>query len=255
MHRTHHPVTFAVLLMLAGCAAPPERAAQPWRMQPLWRVDEPPLRSMAPGYAALARKYEGEGRLQQAAEAYRKAAVADPARADYREAFDAVQARMEPAAIAAAVADAPRAMLVLQSTPTVPALTLGSDEDAMRAMARARATAAVVPQLAPPVVASPQANEPASVPDLARVEIVNGNGVRGAAARLRDALGTGPKTRLLNRAPYREASTTIEYRPGFSEQARALARRMPVGTRLIASHALGTRADVRVVLGRDLRSV
>ena len=236
------PLALTVALVLAGCATPPDPGAPPWRVQPLWRVDDAPLRGTAPGYAALGLKYDGEGRWLQAADAYRKAALADPANAEYRNALalalSRVAQRSTAVAAAAAAADAPPARLVLQTTPTVPALTVVSAGDAVRT--NEAVAVDPVPAAAPAAAA--------------RVEIVNGNGMRGAAARVRDRLGeaAGPAARLSNRAPYLVQSTVIEYRPGCADQARAIARRMPISVQLVALSSLGAGADVRVVLGRDL---
>ena len=186
------------------------------------------------GYAVL-------GRWREAADAYRKAALADPANAGYRQALEAALSRLEPPPAALRMADEPPPRVLLQSAPTVPALTVVSVAESVRA--------------APPETAAHAAPAVAAVPAAAaRVEIVNGHGVRGAASRLRDALGTGPGTRLVNRSPYREPSTVIEYRPGYAAQARALARRMPISTQLLAAATFGSRADVRVVLGHDLNA-
>jgi Flp pilus assembly protein TadD len=88
-----------------------------------------------------------------------------------------------------------------------------------------------------------------------RLQIVNGNGVPGVAGRVRDWLavqGIAPAS-LANLAPYRSASTRIEYRPGFFPQANQVAGHMPTPTQLVALPANGrSGADVRVVLGRDV---
>lgn len=88
-----------------------------------------------------------------------------------------------------------------------------------------------------------------------RLQIVNGNGMTGVAARVRDWLGArgiAPAS-LANLAPYRSTSTRIEYRPSFASAANEVARRMPTPTQLVALPANGRPgADVRVVLGRDL---
>lgn len=232
----HHPgaATLVLGLAVAGCASVEKTPAAPWRIEALWRLDNGVVPGSGAAYFALGRKYEGEGRWQQAAEAYRKASVAEPANAEYRNAVGLMLAA-QPARPAPEVAAA-ATQLHVQSTPTLPAMTV---------------LAASANDTTPPAAAVAAAAEPAIAP--ARIEIVNGNGIRGAAATLRGWLGdaAGPATRLSNRAPYRVASSVIEYRPGFADQARAIARRMPMSTRLVPSPSLGS--DVRVVLGHDLK--
>ena len=62
--------------VLAGCShAPP----QSWRVEPVLRVAGSDGEAAAQGYRALARQYEGEGRMAQADQAHRRAAQAAPA--------------------------------------------------------------------------------------------------------------------------------------------------------------------------------
>lgn len=113
-------------------------------------------------------------------------------------------------------------------------------------------TSAMVVQ-APAAAPSERPAEPA-LPAY-RLQIVNGNGIPGVAGRVRNWLSTQGIARgsLANLAPYRSASTRIEYRPGFIAAAQEVARRMPTPAELIALPAGGRPgADVRVVLGHDL---
>jgi Tfp pilus assembly protein PilF len=64
----------AVALALAGCAAP---APEAWRVEPNYRVSHAHA-GMAPGYAALARQYEGERRWSDALRAWQRAAAQAP---------------------------------------------------------------------------------------------------------------------------------------------------------------------------------
>ena len=62
--------------VLAGCShAPPQN----WRVEPVLRVAGSDGEAAAQGYRALARQYEGEGRMAQADQAHRRAAQAAPA--------------------------------------------------------------------------------------------------------------------------------------------------------------------------------
>jgi tetratricopeptide (TPR) repeat protein len=314
----------AIVLALAGCNSVDPSPAPPWRVEGLWRVDDGVTGGTGPGYYALGRAYEGEGRWEQAANAYRKAVRAEPANAEYcnalglalarggqlgvaifvferamslapqradllnnlgyalmldgqderaqtllnaalqrdplhaqaRANLDALEARLasqhspssptassgDPAPATSSVADAPPPALELRTAPTAAALSVS--------------TADSEPPLPAAAVAAPPLAGQADAPLRARVEIVNGNGVRGAAAKLRAQLGDGSAAaaRLSNRPPYKIRMTTIEFRPGFADQALAIAQRMPLGPQLLPSEALGTRTDVRVLLGHDLKT-
>jgi hypothetical protein len=85
-----------------------------------------------------------------------------------------------------------------------------------------------------------------------RLEISNGNGVTGLAARYRSVLGKLGilASRLSNARPFRQQASVIEYRPGFAAQAASLQRALPGRTSLQQSDALA-RADVRLLLGKD----
>lgn len=84
-----------------------------------------------------------------------------------------------------------------------------------------------------------------------QLEISNGNGIPGAAARLRRWLSDHglPTQRLSNRKPYLQHATVIEYRDGHEGQANQLARLLP--TPVTTQPGSGLRTDVRVLLGHD----
>lgn len=87
-----------------------------------------------------------------------------------------------------------------------------------------------------------------------RLEISNGNGVTGMAAALAHAIGgrEWKVVRLSNTKPFVVAASRIEYQAPQLEAARALAARL--GMRLHERDGENERhADLRVVLGRDLR--
>jgi len=91
---------------------------------------------------------------------------------------------------------------------------------------------------------------------LPRLEISNGNGVRGMAASLGRTLRDGDggqawgALRLTNGGHFRLATSRIEYRPEQEAAARRLARQLGATTRMQLCRC--ERADVRLVLGRDL---
>jgi hypothetical protein len=85
-----------------------------------------------------------------------------------------------------------------------------------------------------------------------RVEISNGNGISGAAARLARILkAEGIKTtRLTNMKNFSVPVSRIEYQLGRQLPAQALARRL--GMPLLAQNDKPVHADMRIVLGRDV---
>lgn len=118
---------------------------------------------------------------------------------------------------------------------------------------------AALPAPAAPLPAAAPVQQPDTVLAQAalsglRTEVVNGNGRTGAAARmgrwLKQMGAKGP--RLSNHRPFDTAQTTVQYRPGQIEPARALARQMAVPVKLSEMPNLGTDCDLRVVLGHDL---
>ena len=117
------------------------------------------------------------------------------------------------------------------------------------------AAAAPLPPLAEPAIAR---TSPVPVPPaVAKVNIVNGVGVAGAAARVRQMLQGDPVSvlRLQNLRPYHQAETVVQYRAGFEAAARHIAQRIPAGAATQQVGAIDGAADLRVVLGHDRREV
>ena len=87
---------------------------------------------------------------------------------------------------------------------------------------------------------------------LAQLEIANGNGAPGLAKRFRRALAQLgiPVERLSNEKPYRQQHTTIEYRPGYRQQAAELQAALRGQATLLAAGPR-TRTGLRLVLGKD----
>lgn len=102
------------------------------------------------------------------------------------------------------------------------------------------------------IAAAPAGEIDASL-SIVRLEISNGNGVTGAAARLARALDVdGVKTvRLSNVRPFVVPQSRIEYRGAQKEMAQALAQRLNLPLQPVR----GTRpsTDMRIVLGHDAR--
>lgn len=199
------------------------------------------------------------------------AAPADAVPAPMPESAAAPAAEPMPDAPAAApmpVLEAPE-LLQLQTQPNLPAMTLASADDAVAQVAEdaagphaavdidltvAATEAPVVDLPAEPATAA-AAVDAASVLDGVRVEIINGNGLVGAAGALRNWLGEqGVKTaRLANLPPYDMARTIVVYSPGHAAQAMELARRLPLQSLVRAAPAQSIRSGLRVVIGHDLR--
>lgn len=102
-----------------------------------------------------------------------------------------------------------------------------------------------------PVPAKPVA--PAA--PLPRLEVINGNGATGMAARMRGMLGgMGISVlRLGNQRPYGVQASSIIYRPGHAQAAAALALALGGMPQLQAADdgSIGAGADLRLLLGKD----
>ena len=92
-----------------------------------------------------------------------------------------------------------------------------------------------------------------STPQASRLEVSNGNGVTGMAARVGRWLAAhgAPAERLSNRQPFTQRHTVVQYRTGQEEAARHVARLLPVDAKAEPQPTPGLRSDVRVVLGHD----
>ena len=91
-----------------------------------------------------------------------------------------------------------------------------------------------------------------------RIEIANGNGVIGMAARLSAFLranGLVHRALLSNAMPFNISSTVVHYRAGFRDAAQQIVARAPYRMELAAQAGGAVNADIRVVLGRDVSAV
>ena len=95
----------------------------------------------------------------------------------------------------------------------------------------------------------------APVATLPRLEVINGNGATGMAARMRGMLGgMGISVlRLGNQRPYVVRASSIVYRPGHAEAAATLALALGGMPQVQASDdsGVGAGADLRILLGKD----
>ena len=91
-----------------------------------------------------------------------------------------------------------------------------------------------------------------------RIEIANGNGVIGMAARLGAFLranGLVDRAMLSNVLPFNISTTVVHYRAGFRDAAQQIVARAPFRMELAAEAGGAVNADIRVVLGRDVSAV
>ncbi|MDZ5635731.1 LytR C-terminal domain-containing protein [Janthinobacterium sp. GMG1] len=111
----------------------------------------------------------------------------------------------------------------------------------------------VAARVALPAPAKPVA--PATAAALPRLEVINGNGTTGMAARMRGMLGgMGISVlRLGNQRPYMVQASSIVYRPGHAQAAATLALALGGMPQLQAADdsGIGAGADLRLLLGKD----
>jgi len=87
-----------------------------------------------------------------------------------------------------------------------------------------------------------------------RLEVVNGNGVNGMAARVREYLRDkgGSVVRIANAEHFQHDRSVIYYRSGQRQQVEGLLSTLPLhNVSLLESDELAANVDVRVLLGRD----
>jgi tetratricopeptide (TPR) repeat protein len=261
------PVCWLLACLLQGCAATP--AAPQWQVQGVQRISHSAGQNAAT-YLELGKFYQARGQLELAAEALTASIALDPQQLAARNALavlDARQGRLEQAATAllALVRDFPEAAQPLNNLGYVYYLQgeLAQASGLLgQAMARAGGTALArnnlqLVQAALAQKAAPAAPAVAAAPEAqAEIEIINGNGIRGMAAHMRQRVREHGMavSRLANLPGFRQARSQILYAPGHARQAdalrQALAQRgesMP----LVAVASLGRGAGIRLILGRD----
>lgn len=86
-----------------------------------------------------------------------------------------------------------------------------------------------------------------------RLEVSNGMGATGLAARVDGWLTRRglPRARLTNQPAYDVVRTRVDYGAGQAEAARCVARALPPDTPSELREQAGLRGDVRLVIGRD----
>jgi Flp pilus assembly protein TadD len=106
-----------------------------------------------------------------------------------------------------------------------------------------------------PAPVAPQATVAATLPPRQpRLEISNGNGVAGMAAKVGRWLVTHQGVRadrLTNQKPFVQRDTIVQYSEGHAEAAARIARALPLAAQPATEPSKGLQSGLRVVLGRD----
>lgn len=212
-------------------------------------------------WARLAAALDGVGQRARAARLYQQAASLSvhDARRDYAllRSSAAISTRAstgveEKVPIATPWADARSGVDPYAAMPRTQVQPLGA---ALVQLVRLPALAASSSASAPSSALAP-VSAMASTPSthgLARLEISNGNGVTGAAARLARTLDSErlQTVRLTNVKDFNEPLSRIEYAPAQQAAAHALSQRLEVP--LAPGRTPSARADLRIVIGHDAR--
>lgn len=188
----------------------------------------------------------GRGGAEEVAQATHVASVTAQPEAEPAARADRMPERMQLVAVATNV-------FALQLAAPVGAS--GSAKLAVVTPEAAKPAPASIPAPAPvPTAIAPAEFRPA-VP-VVRLEVSNGNGVAGLARETSGQLQEigYAKARLTNALSYRLPATEIQYRPGFELQARDLQASLREGIPLVASSQLRPDIQVRLLLGKDVKS-
>jgi hypothetical protein len=87
-----------------------------------------------------------------------------------------------------------------------------------------------------------------------RIEVSNGNGVTGLARKMAGSLESEGYSgaRLTNQKPFKVASSQVQYRSGYREQAQLLVLNLPGQPSIVQADNLRRDISLRIVLGKDL---
>ena len=279
MKRTAFATTAIAAFLLSGCTAAPIADGRP-HILPVERVQHAMNRADAMYHTG--RYFQGQIRYEQAQQAYREALALNP---DHVPALNGLaiiaanQGRFAEAerhfqqAIALAPNDA-----YLYNNLGYAYLRADRPDEGQTALAKAVDLAPDNPHYAANFAKATEAlalrrhklaaerAHKASTPEAAPrqsadesnllLEVANGNGVRGMAARTAGLLREFglPATRLTNARPYRQWQTEIQYLAGHEQEAILVQAALPVAARLVEIEAMQRGIELRVVVGHDLRS-
>jgi len=150
----------------------------------------------------------------------------------------------------------PVAMQVVDR-PTVPSLEAPATASLDKLQMLSQASLRLAPTGAAPSPAEFEPQPPTfAAMSAPRIEIANGNGVVGMAARLGAFLranGLVQQALLSNLRPFNTTSTVVHYRVGFRDTAERIIASAPYRIELAEAPGGIGNADIRVVLGRDVR--
>jgi tetratricopeptide (TPR) repeat protein len=121
----------------------------------------------------------------------------------------------------------------------------------------ARAEDDVVPLRAAAVAEGTLSEQPVRTARRFRLEVSNGNGTPGLARQVARMLDRGGvhANRVTNHATFREATTQIQYRPGYLSEATVLRDMFPARVTAVSDSSLRKDIQVRILLGKDAASV
>lgn len=157
------------------------------------------------------------------------------------------------AAMPALAALAPAGPAAAPAATRLELVRLSANEFRLQARAGATPTAAASVAIAADSGIDPNAIQAGDNNDDGALQIVNGNGVNGAAARARRLLqGHGVAVAaIVNQRGGRQRRTTIEYLPGQRARAEAARAVLRGPVQLVPARALPGGLGLRLVLGRD----
>ena len=282
-----------IFLIFASCGAPFLSGCSSLGEQMAWDV-KPFNTASSDNPAALyqiGRYYQGQHRLEKAADAYRRALAADPGFVEARNALGVVYslqgrygeaigefeaaAKLSPGSayirnnlgyvyyLQGKYADSVSALKQAASLAPGDEKARNNLELASRRLGKTAASSETpVSRESSGVVVYPSAAQSAKLPedrvdakkpDRYRIEISNGNGVNGFARRVgAELVSQGyPVGRYTNQKPFDVKVSHLEYRAGYGEKAGLVARMLPVKARMIEAADLRRDISVRLVLGRD----
>lgn len=272
-HRVIGSTTLLAAALLGGCSSAPVADGR-LQIVPFERTRHAMGRAEA--MYQTGRYYQGQVRYTHAIEAYRKALAENPDHVDALNALAVAHASLGQHAEAEqafqqAIALAPDAAYLYNNLGYA-YLRAGRIEEGQVALARAldlapdnaRYTAnfAQATEALAELRRSQRALAQAARPDAGardggaplRLEVANGNGIRGMAARTAGLLRQFglPSARLTNDRPFRHTQTEIQYVAGRQDSAQQVSKLLPVTSQLVEMPALQRGIEVRVVIGHDL---
>jgi len=239
----------AQAVLLAKQGRLPQAAEQLRQLAAAFPTQAQPLSNL--GYV-----YHLQGQEALAATTLRAALALAPDYAPARANLALVDAA-PPATVAMAAPSLPATsanamVLTTAPSPQLQLVRLAPNEFRLQAPAMVAAAAiGPVTSVMPAVATADPAAASAAAPE--RLQIVNGFGAPGVAAKARDLLRRHgfATASVTNQRGYRQARTMIEYVPGQQARARALRAALPGPVTLAQVAALPRQLTLRLVLGQD----